>query len=57
MKAVLTTSEQDINNIEGVQRRMTKMMREVEEKEYEQRMKKAKLLSLEIVYEGHTIMP
>ena len=29
-----------INNIEGVQPRMSKMMREVEDEEYEQRMKK-----------------
>ena len=40
--------QQDINNIEGVQRRMTKMMREVEEEEYEQRMKTTKLMSLEM---------
>ena len=40
--------QQDINNIEGVQRRMTKMMREVEEEEYEQRLKKTKLMSLEM---------
>ena len=39
--------QQDINNI-GVQRRMTKMMREVEEEEYEQRMKTTKLMSLEV---------
>ena len=40
--------QQDINNIEGVQRRMTKMMREVEEEEYEQRLKETKLMSLEM---------
>ena len=40
--------QQDINNIEGVQRRMTKMTREVEEEEYEQRMKTTKLMSLEM---------
>ena len=40
--------QQYINNIEGVQRRMTKMMREVEEEEYEQRLKKTKLMSLEM---------
>ena len=40
--------QQDINNIEGVQRRMTKMMREVEEEEYEQRVKKTKLMSLDM---------
>ena len=36
---------QDINNIEGEQRSITKMMREVEEEDYEQRMKKMKLIS------------
>ena len=40
--------QQDINNIEGVQRRMTKMIREVEEEEYEQLMKTTKLMSLEM---------
>ena len=40
--------QQDINNIEGVQRRMTKMTREVEEEEYEQRLMKTKLMSLEM---------
>ena len=40
--------QQDINNIEGIKRRMTNMMREVEEEEYEQRMKKTKLMSLEM---------
>ena len=39
--------QQDINNIEGVKRRMTRM-REVQEDEYEQRMKKMKLMSLEM---------
>ena len=54
--------QQDINNIEGVQRRMTKMMREVEEEEYEQRMKTTKLMSLEMrrlksdLIEVYTIM-
>ena len=40
---------QDINNIEGIQRRLTKMAREVEKEEYEQRMKKTKLMSLEMI--------
>ena len=54
--------QQDINNIEGVQRRMTNMMREVEEEEYEQRMKKTNLMSLEMrrlrsdLIEVHKIM-
>ena len=39
--------QQVINNI-GVQRRMTNMMRGLEEEEYEQRMKKTKLMSLEM---------
>ena len=39
---------QQDNNIEGVQQRMTKMMREVEEEQYEQRLKKTKLMSLEM---------
>ena len=41
--------QQDINNIEGVQRRMTEMMRGWKlEEEYEQRMKTTKLMSLEM---------
>ena len=40
--------QQDVNNIEGVQRRMTKMTKEVEEEEHEQRMKTTKLMSLEM---------
>ena len=38
--------QQYISNIEGVQRRMTHMMREVGEDEYKQRMKKTMLMSL-----------
>ena len=37
------------NNIEGVQPRMSKMMREVEDEEYEQRMKKTKLMYLDMI--------
>ena len=44
-----TYMPQDINNIEGIQRRLTKMVREVEEEEYEQRMKKTTLMSLEMI--------
>ena len=46
MEAIPATIHQQ--HLEGVQRRMTKMMREVEEEEYEQRMKKTKLMSLEM---------
>ena len=40
--------QQDTNNIVGVQRRMTKIMREVKEDYYEQWVKKTKLMSLEM---------
>ena len=40
--------QQDINNIEGVQRRMTKLMRGCEGDEYVHRLKRTKLISLEM---------